>query len=416
MKLDARDQARLEGKEGPAIALAMRLVTKAADIMGATSLIDVSFAHLDSCFYAGRAHLDFAKFLQSHKTRFAVPTWTNNGVVSLEDPSLRPIGEDTEMVEGARALMEVYADLGCKPVFTCAPYQLPGGPKRGDHIVVGESNAVSYYNAVTAARTNKYGAYLDVACALIGKAPFAGLHTEQGRRGDILFTLENVPDSLKQESIFCHLIGHHVGMLAGRQIPVIEGLSPTTNVDGLKAISAAAASSGGVEHWHGIGITPEAPDLATAFGGKAPKAVHKITRADLRAARNALSAGRDGPLDMVQLGTPHFSPSEFANLLTALAGRRVKVPTQVSTSRFVRDFAQTHIAQLEKLGVSIVTDTCTYYSPRARGVSGRIMTNAAKWAWYAPGMLGVEAVFGSLKECAESAVRGDVWRDKELEL
>ena len=119
---------------------------------------------------------------------------------------------------------------------------------------------------------------------------------------------------------------------------------------------------------------------------------------------------------MVQLGTPHFSPSEFANLLTALAGRRVKVPTQVSTSRFVRDFAQTHIAQLEKLGVSIVTDTCTYYSPRARGVSGRIMTNAAKWAWYAPGMLGVEAVFGSLKECAESAVRGDVWRDKELEL
>ena len=42
------------------------------------------------------------------------------------------------------------------------------------------------------------------------------------------------------------------------------------------------------------------------------------------------------------------------------------------------------------------------------------MTNAAKWAYYAPGMLGVEVCFGSLRECAESAVRGEVWRDAEL--
>ena len=30
------------------------------------------------------------------------------------------------------------------------------------------------------------------------------------------------------------------------------------------------------------------------------------------------------------------------------------------------------------------------------------MTNAAKWAYYAPGMLGVEVCFGSLRECVES--------------
>ena len=42
------------------------------------------------------------------------------------------------------------------------------------------------------------------------------------------------------------------------------------------------------------------------------------------------------------------------------------------------------------------------------------MTNAAKWAYYAPGMLGVDVCFGSLKECAESAVRGEVWRDEKL--
>ena len=42
------------------------------------------------------------------------------------------------------------------------------------------------------------------------------------------------------------------------------------------------------------------------------------------------------------------------------------------------------------------------------------MTNAAKWAYYAPGMLGVEVCFGSLAECVESAVRGEVWRDPDL--
>jgi hypothetical protein len=42
------------------------------------------------------------------------------------------------------------------------------------------------------------------------------------------------------------------------------------------------------------------------------------------------------------------------------------------------------------------------------------MTNAAKWAYYAPGMLGVEVAFGSLSECVVSAVKGEVWRDPQL--
>ena len=68
--------------------LAMRLVLQAADIMGAARLIPVTFAHLDACFYAGEAHVDFAQFMLDHGARFAVPAWTNNGVVSLADPDL----------------------------------------------------------------------------------------------------------------------------------------------------------------------------------------------------------------------------------------------------------------------------------------------------------------------------------------
>lgn len=415
MELSADTRALLAGEHGKAMQLAMRLVVKAAEIMGAERLRPISFAHLDACFYTGRAHVDFVRFLIENGATLRVETWTNNGVVSLADPSLRPRDEDPEMVEGAGELMRLYERLGTRPTWTCAPYQLPGGPRFGDHIAVGESNAVSYYNSVVGARTNKYGDYLDVACALTGLAPDAGLHRDENRRAELHIDATALPEAWRQEDIFAHLIGHHAGRLSGRRVPVISGLAPDAPKHALKAISSAAASSGGVELWHATGVTPEAPGLAAVFAGGE---VHKVTADDLARAHRELSTATDGPLDAVALGTPHFSLAEFGELVTLLAGRRVRagLPVLVSTSRGVREMARAKgwIAALQDSGVEVPVDVCTYHSPRVRGLRGRVMTNAAKWAYYAPGMLGVEVAFGSLRECVESAVRGEVWRDPAL--
>jgi predicted aconitase len=395
--------------------LAMRLVVKAADIMAAERLIPVSFAHLDACFYTGQAHVDFVRFLLDNGAALAVETWTNNGVVSLADGGLRPRGEDPEIVDGAGELMKLYERLGARPTWTCAPYQHPGGPKFGDHIAVGESNAVSYYNAVVGARTNKYGDYLDVACALTGLAPDAGLHRDAERKAALHIDCTALPGDWRGQDIFAHLIGHHTGRLAGRRVPVISGLPADTPKHALKAICSAAASSGGVEMWHGVGVTPEAPALEAVFTGGE---TFKVSAGDLARAQRDLSTAADGPLDAVALGTPHFSLAEFAELVRLFDGRKVKqgLPVLVTTSRVVRELvrAQGWLAQLEAAGVTVPVDVCTYHSPRVRGLKGRVMTNAAKWAYYAPGMLGVEVCFGSLRECAESAVRGEVWRDPRL--
>jgi predicted aconitase len=415
--LELPDDARalLAGEAGKAMQLAMRLVVKAADIMGAERLIPISFAHLDACFYTGQAHVDFVRFLIGNGATLAVETWTNNGVVSLADPTLRPESEDPETVRGAAELMRLYERLGTRPTWTCAPYQQPGGPTFGDHIAVGESNAVSYYNSVVGARTNKYGDYLDVACALNGLAPDAGLHRTEMRSATLHIDASGLPESWRREDIFAHLIGHHAGRLAGRRVPVISGLTGDAPKHALKAISSAAASSGGVELWHATGVTPEAPELGAVFRGTES---HAVTADDLARAHRELSTARDGPLDAVALGTPHFALSEFAELVRLLDGRRVKtgLPFLVSTSRAVRELARAKgwIAELESCGVEVPVDVCTYHSPRVRGLKGRVMTNAAKWAYYAPGMLGVEVAFGSLRECVESAVRGEVWRDPQL--
>lgn len=408
--------AMLSGEQGPALQFAMQLVERAAKVMGATELVPVTFAHIDACFYAGRAHVDFARFMLEAGAKFKLPAWTNNGLVSLADENIRD--PKTEMARGAKELMQLYAELGCRTVWTCAPYQLPGGPGFGDHIVVGESNAVSFYNAAVGARTNKYGDYLDVACGLTGYAPLSGLHTDAGRRAQMLFDTSAIPGSLKQQDIYFHLLGTVMGQHAGKQIPAIDALGPDLGEDALKAVSAAAAAAGGVEHWHGIGRTPEAPDRETAFAGQEPAKTFTVTLDTLSAARRSLTSASDGPVEMVALGTPHFSFTEFAGLVPMLAGRKVHRGTKlyISTSRHVRDLAARNgwIDALETAGATIIVDTCTYFSPAVRGCKGRVMTNAAKWAWYAPGQLGVEVCFGSLQECAETAVKGDVWRDKNL--
>lgn len=415
MDLTDHTRALLAGEQGQAMQLAARLVVKAAEIMGAERLRPISFAHLDACFYTGRAHVDFVRFLVENGARLAVETWTNNGVVSLADPSLRPREEDPGMVDGAAELMGLYEQLGTRPTWTCAPYQLPGGPGFGDHIAVGESNAVSYYNSVVGARTNKYGDYLDVACALTGLAPDAGLHRSENRRAGLHIDATGLPEAWRREDIFAHLIGHHAGRLSGRRVPVISGLAPDAPKHALKAISSAAASSGGVELWHGTGVTPEAPALAEVF---TDGDTYRVTAEDLTRAHRDLSTAADGPLDAVALGTPHFGLEEFGELVRLLDGRRVAagLPVLVSTSRGVREMARARgwIAALEAAGVEVPVDVCTYHSPRVRGLRGRVMTNAAKWAYYAPGMLGVEVAFGSLRECVESAVRGEVWRDPAL--
>ena len=415
MDIDSDDRELLAGARGPAMKLAMEIVMQAGRIMGAERLQPVTFAHLDACFYNGQAHIDFAQFCLDHRATFAVPTWGNNGVVSLTHPELYRNHPDTEMVEGARKLLELYESLGCKPTWTCAPYHIPGGPKFGDQIVAGESNAVSFYNSVAGARTNKYGDYLDVACALIGKVPYAGLQTVEVRRAESHLTTCESAGGWKREDIFYHLLGHHVGRLAGRRVPVVSGLPKSASVDNLKAVSTAVASSGGVELWHGVGVTPEAPALEAVFGGGD---TFRLTRDDLRAAQAARSIGRDGPLDVVALGTPHFSATEFRDVLALLDGRKVKPGLRciITTSRFVMGYIEDKgwAEDLRRAGVEVIGDICSYYAPGINPMKGRVMTNAAKWAYYAPGMLPVEVCFGSLRECMESAVRGEVWRDPQL--
>ncbi|MEM7172563.1 MAG: aconitase X catalytic domain-containing protein [Pseudomonadota bacterium] len=417
LTLTAEEQGLLNGDEGDALKFALEVVVRAAEVMGAKRLRPANFVHVDACHYYGQAHLDFSRFFLERGARFPITAWTNTVPVSLIQEELRD-GADPDTLADSRRLAEDYLKLGAEPVWTCSPYHLPDGPGFGDHIIVGESNAVAYYNSVVGARTNKYGDFLDVCAGLTGRVPDAGLHRDKNRKATIVVDVAAFPESLIGNELFCHVLGHHLGRTCGNAVPVITGLPLDTPNDSLKGLGAAAAAAGGVALFHAVGLTPEAATLDEALQEQEPAQVIKVEPVDLMAARDALSSARPGPLAMVSLGTPHFSLEEFARLHHQMGDRKVHTDVHfyVSTSRYVAAAAAERgwLENLESAGVDVLVDTCTYFSPAIRGCRGRVMTNSAKWAYYAPGMLPVEVAFGSLADCVESAIAGEVRRDPRL--
>ena len=95
----------------------------------------------------------------------------------------------------ARRMMEAYRKLGCEQSWTCAPYQAGHRPAFGSDVAWGESNAVAFCNSVLGARTNRYGDFLDIACAISGRAPDYGLHRPENRRARLVFDVGALPRS-----------------------------------------------------------------------------------------------------------------------------------------------------------------------------------------------------------------------------
>lgn len=402
----------LDGERGEAVRTAMRVITTMATVSGAQRLIPVGGAHIDGCLYHGEVGLDFAERLASGGGRVAVPTTLNVSALDLLHPERIRLDEATR--SRARRLMDAYVAMGCQPTWTCAPYQLPDRPGLGEHVAWAESNAIVFANSVLGARTGRYGDFMDICAALTGRVPNAGLHRDENRRARMVVRIE-VPEGEALADELYGVIGHVVGREAGSLVPAIVGLPANTSEDQLKALGAAAASSGAVAMFHAIGITPEAQTLDEAFGGDPPERSITIDRRRLRKAWHELSTAAGVELQAVSVGTPHFSHDQLARLDVLLAGRSVdeRVDMYASTGRdTLTRMADAGIAErLAQAGVQLVTDTCTYVTPILRSPRGStVMTDSAKWAWYAPGNLGVEVVYGSLEDCVESAVAGRVIR------
>jgi predicted aconitase len=409
--VSSADQKLLDGGAGEAAQFAMRLLVRFAEAVGAERFIDAQAAHIDGCLYHGQVSLDFVEHLVRLRGRVKIPTTLNVGSVDLIHPELFR-GDDALRRAGTR-LMRAHEELGCVPSFTCAPYQTIHRPKFGAQIAWAESNAIVFANSVIGARTERYGDFIDLCCAMTGRVPEYGLHIAANRRARVLVEIAEVPPEWDDAGPACVAVGHVIGKRCGERIPAIVGLPRSASEDDLKALGAVAASSGAVAMFHAVGLTPEAQSVSAAFQGEKPEERIVLTAQDLRDTVRGLSTVPDGTkLSAVSLGTPHFSLHEFARLMPLLDGAAPVIDVYINTSRDVLQELERRewMARLKESGIVLVIDTCTYVTSILRDLSGAVMTNSGKWAYYAPGNLGVEVAFGSLADCMASARAGRVVR------
>ena len=404
----------LEGVNGPATKMAMSILVRMAEISGASELLNISGAHIDSTVYIGEAGLEYAERLASLGAKVVVPTTLN--VSGLDEHHWTEWAVPAEWASRAQRQMRAYQSMGTVPTWTCAPYQTEMKPALGAQIAWGESNAIVFANSVLGARTERYPDLFDICCAITGRAPAIGLHLTENRAGQLLIKLNDIPKELQGSDDFYAVLGHYLGKTAQDKIPVIDGVKTSPNEDQLKALGAAAASSGAVALFHMVGVTPEAPSLEAAFHGNAPAETITITMDILREARRELTHTTSARLDMIVLGSPHFSLAEFKKLAPLVAGRKKnpQVRFLVTSSRAMAQLAQQagFLAPLLEFGAQLTVDTCILTTPMLPPEIQHLMTNSAKFAYYVPGLLNKEIAFGTLEDCVNSAVEGRIVRDE----
>ncbi len=416
VKLTDYEQEMLDGRHGAGTQMAMSVIVRMATFFGAPRLLEITAAHIDSSVYLGAAGLEFAERLAEMGAQVAVPATTN--VTAVDEHNWHDWSVPPAWAHDARRQMMAYQKMGCRPTWTCAPYQVDLIPKLGQQIAWGESNAIAFANSVLGARTSRYPDLMDICAAITGRVPETGLHLTENRAGQLILDLADVPTELQAESSFYPVLGTLMGKLAGNEIPVIDKLVGRPSDDDLKALGAAGASAGAVALFHIVGVTPEAPTLAVACQNRTDVPMVRVTKTMLREAWQLLTKASGDEVDLVILGSPHFSLAEFKELAPLVAGKRLhpEVKFVVTSSRAMTMLAQKAglLGELRAFGAQLTVDTCILVSPMLPSTIKRLMTNSGKYAYYAPGLLDTEITFGSLRDCVETAVAGRIVRDESL--
>lgn len=410
MRLTATEERMLEGKNGYPAQKGMEILVQLGQIYEAEKMIPVGNVHMPgaSVVVAGEAGTRFVEKMVAKGGAFKTHTTLNPAAIDFA--CWRELGYREETQRLQQRLTCAYQAMGGIPCHTCTPYLIGNSPRFGEHIAWGESSAIAYANSLLGARTNREGGPSALAAALTGRVPAYGFHLPENRRGhfrvDVTVPLEDINDFGS--------LGYWVGRIVESKVPVFTGLPGDVGVNRLKMLGAALASSGSVALFHVVGVTPEAPSLEAAFGGRKPEQSLEFGREQLLSARASLNKHQGQPVSLVALGCPHLSITEIEMIASRLHGKTLckGVDVWVITAQPNQAYAERcgFKSIIEEAGGRFVSDTCPILSPMAdvaqkRGYAA-IATNSAKLAHYAPGQWGLPTYYGGLDLCLQAALTG----------
>lgn len=419
MKLTDGDKRMLDGGEGRLAAEAMKFLVNLGKAFDAEAMIDIGYAYvyIDCIDQWGSGELS-ANLLEealAQGVRCKVPTstWVSGREV---DATLYPtIGITGDKFVELEKESRIGKRLGMIHIDTCAPYVVgdPPMPPFGAHIASIESSAVAYFNTAMGVRTNRDGISAFFA-AITGRYPNFGMHLDVNRRGKFLFDVQTP----MRNSADYSALGFWVGQKCGLDVPVLRGLGPPT-LEQMQCLISALAVGGGVSMAHLVGITPEAPTEAAAFGGTKPQETFTFTRRDLTDIYDQFTSA-DDKVDFICLGCPHASIHDLRRYADRFRGKKVAEGVTVWIFSAAQNIylaqAGGELDDLKNAGVQVLI-TCPMVSPGTPGPFhtfhnpqysiGNFATNSMKLLYYSRNCLRPgKAFFGSTDDCIEAAIRG----------
>lgn len=420
------EQAMLGGESGAAVAKAMDLLVRYADALGADRFVETNNVAgvpgsapqwVKDHFAAdgGDYRAVFSRFDLDSDEVVDVPVM-NAFSCHLQggmDPQLwQEQGMSPEAHANFQSDEASVAEHGIQILKTCTPYLAGNVPVMGEHCAWMESSAVVFANSVIGARTNCEGRESTSAAMLAKRIPDWGFHRDDFRKGQHHVTVDVPVDSIFEWG----MLGYFVGGAVQDTIPVITGAISQQSLIRHKHFGAAAASSGGVEMYHMVGMTPEAPSLEVAFGGAARGERFVYDAAARKAIYETLnSVGSSADVDYVMLGCPHYSIEQIAQAAALLEGRKVHENSAlwVFTSRAVKATADAngYTKILRDAGALLMTDTCSAISQAVPKGTKVAALDSAKQVHYLPAMMGIEGWYGTTAECVDAACTGK-WKGR----
>jgi predicted aconitase len=412
--LDDEEKAMLAGEFGPARQWAIKHQIAIAEFFDARDFVRVGQAHImadtEATGEAGVAFVESLAAMAPEHRRVAIPTITDPRGVDFE--AYKRLKQTPGMADIEARLIRAFEALGVMMTNTCINYQTILPPVHGEHLAFGDTGVVIYSNSVLGARSNFEGGPSALSAGLTGRTPRYGYHLDEHRVGTKHFEVTWQPKDLSDWGALGGIVGKRTDSYWG--VPVVSGLERVPNSDEMKHFGAALASFGSVAMFHFPGVTPEAPTLRDAFGGKDPLPASKITEKDLEDFYG-IYAARGEKVDVVVCAAPQLSLVEMSQVADLLDGKRIHPETTLiaATSPEIKSAADRMkiTARIEAAGGIVLSGVCFYQSyaremAKANGWK-RLMSNSAKIVNILGGY-GYKPTLGSMEDCVRSAVAGRI--------
>lgn len=420
MRLTDEEKAMCDGRDGAAVARAMDLLVRYGEALGAEALVETrnvcgtvtATTPFMRDFAMARGGLDavFSEFNLDTSEVVTVPrvrAFSSHLQLGFDPHHPKEMGVNEQVLQFYKRSEAEAARMGVQILNTCTPYQVGNVPARGEHCAWMESSAVIYCNSVLGARTNTEGRESTSAAMLTCRIPDWGFHRDEGRVGTLGVHLDIAVESVEDWG----LLGYWMGDWVQEHVPVVTGIGRVPNLPRLKHFGAAASSSGGVEMYHLVGVTPEASTKELAYGGGKPAEVRHYGDRQRRETLERINAtAHDRQVDYVMLGCPHYTIEQIWEAAQLLEGRKVHENSAlwIFTPRAIKEVANRngYTQIIEAAGGKLMTDSCSAMSRAVPPGTKVVALDSAKQAHYLPAILGLQAWFGTTEQCIDAACTG----------